>query len=412
MKTTSDTAVSFIEGGVCAPAGFIAGGVHCGIRRNKSKLDLCLIYSQKRCNAAAVYTTNKVFGAPITVTRQSLADGEARAVVCNSGIANTCSAGGVEKALEMRSLAAKALGIGDDEVIIASTGVIGMPLDTRPVAGSIGALAASLSPDGSDAAARAIMTTDTRKKEYAVEYSYGGKTVRIGAIAKGSGMICPNMATMLCFMTTDAAVSAPMLQKALRHASDESFNMLSIDGDTSTNDMLSIMANGLAGNAEITAENAAYFAFREALTQLSVKVASEMARDGEGATKLIICRVQGAAGTQQAKKLAKSVIGSALVKTAMFGADANWGRVICAMGYSGADFNAEAVDIAFISAAGRVAVCKDSAGTAFSEKKAKQVLSTDEIIIEVTLREGSAGASAFGCDFSYDYVKINGDYRT
>ena len=412
MKTTTGPAVSFIKGGVCAPGGFTAGGIHCGIRRNKSKLDLCLIYSPERCDAAAVYTANKVFGAPITVTRQSLADGKARAVVCNSGIANTCSAGGVEKALEMRSLAAKALGIGDDEVIIASTGVIGMPLDTRPVADSIGALAASLSRDGSDKAAHAIMTTDTRKKEYAVEYSSGGKTVRIGAIAKGSGMICPNMATMLCFMTTDAAVSAPMLQKALKYAAGESFNMLSVDGDTSTNDMLSIMANGLAGNAKITAENAAYLAFRDALTQLSVKVAAEMARDGEGATKLVICKVKGAAAQAQAKKLAKSVINSALVKTAMFGADANWGRVICAMGYSGADFNAEAVDIAFASAAGRVAVCKDSAGLAFSEKKAKQVLSAGEITIEVTLREGGAGASAFGCDFSYDYVKINGDYRT
>lgn len=412
MKKTTETAVSFVEGGVCAPAGFTAGGVHCGIRRNKSKLDLCLIYSPERCDAAAIYTKNKVFGAPITVTRQSLADGEARAVLCNSGIANTCSVGGVEKALEMRALAAKALGIGDGEVIVASTGVIGMPLDTRPVAASIGALAASLSRDGSDAAAHAIMTTDTRKKEYAVEYSSGGKTVRIGAIAKGSGMICPNMATMLCFVTTDAAVSAPMLQKALRYAADKSFNMLSIDGDTSTNDMLSIMANGLAGNAKITADNAAFRAFRDALTQLCVKTASAMARDGEGATKLVVCRVKGAAAQAQAKKLAKSVINSALVKTAMFGADANWGRVICAMGYSGAHFNAEAVDIAFVSAAGRVDVCKDSAGLEFSEKKAKQILSAEEVVIEVTLCEGSASASAFGCDFSYDYVKINGDYRT
>lgn len=405
--------VKFISGGVTAPQGFTANGVHCGIRKNKTKRDLAMIFCDCVCDAAAVYTTNLVKGAPITVTAENLRDGKARAVICNSGIANTCNADGVEKARAMCEIAASALKIAPTEVIVASTGVIGQPLPIQPIADGITQLVDGLSGDGSAVAAEAIMTTDTRKKEYAVEFLLGGKLCRIGAIAKGSGMIHPNMATMLSFITTDAAVDSEILHTALLAAVDETYNMVSVDGDTSTNDTVSIMASGKAGNAKITSvDEADYAVFAAALKSLCHTVAREIARDGEGATHLMECSVSGAKDLVTARKVAKAVICSSLVKAAIFGADANWGRVLCAMGYSGADINVHRADVAFVSKAGRIEVCKDGAGIDFSEEKAKQILLEEEVLIDITLYEGQANALAYGCDLTYDYVKINGDYRT
>lgn len=403
---------SFIPGGVAAAKGFTAAGVHCGIRKNKSKRDLALILADCLCNAAAVYTQNLVCGAPVTVTKQNLADGKARAVVCNSGIANTCNADGIEKAEGMCEITAKELGIAPGEVIVASTGVIGQPLDLDPVKSGMPQLVNELSKDGSGNAAQAIMTTDTRKKEFALTFTLGGKECTIGAISKGSGMIHPNMATMLCFITTDVAISSPMLQKALSAAVADSFNMLSIDGDTSTNDMACILASGKAGNREIATEGESFTLFTQMLSTLLIRIAQEMARDGEGATKLVVCEVSGAKDRQAARTVAKSVICSSLVKTAMFGADANWGRVLCAMGYAGAEIDVTKADVSFASPAGRVEVCQNGAGIPFSEERAKQVLLEEEIKIDVRLHDGEACAEAFGCDLTYDYVKINGDYRT
>lgn len=404
--------IKFIDGGVCAPKGFFAGGIHCGIRKNKLKKDLALIYSEKECAAAAVYTQNLVYGAPITVTRSNIADGKAKAAVCNSGIANTCNADGVEKAQAMCSITAEALGIKPTDVIVASTGVIGQPLNTEPVRNGMPSLVKSLKSDGSDDAAHAIMTTDTVKKEFAVEVEIGGRKVRIGAIAKGSGMICPNMATMLCFATTDAAIDCEALSASLHAAVADSFNMLSIDRDTSTNDMLCIMANGEAGNAEIHIDTSEYIIFAEAFTALCKAVVRLMAKDGEGATKLVECAVSGAPDTECAKIIAKSVINSPLVKAAMFGSDANWGRVLCAMGYSGAKFDPALTDVSFVSAAGEIPVCVKGAGIPFSEERAKEILSRDEILINVNMNSGCGTSTAYGCDLTYDYVKINGDYRT
>lgn len=406
--------INFVPGGVTAPKGFSASGIHCGIRKNKSKKDLAMIFSDVMCTAAAVYTQNLVCGAPVTVTRENIANGKARAVICNSGIANTCNADGIEKAQGMCDIAAKALNIDSKDVIVASTGVIGQPLNLEPVASHIDELVGALTANeaGSDSAAQAIMTTDTRKKERAVKVILGGKECTIGAISKGSGMIHPNMATMLCFITTDAAISAEMLKKALVYVVGDSFNMLSVDGDTSTNDTVSIMASGLAGNDEITADGEDFEAFKAALRVLCIQVAREMARDGEGATKLVVCKVSGAKDIKAAKTVAKSVICSALVKSAMFGADANWGRVLCAMGYAGADIDVHKADVSFTSPAGEVEVCKNGAGIEFSEELAKKVLTEEEITINVILRDGEAEAEAFGCDLTYDYVKINGDYRT
>ncbi len=401
-----------IEGGVTAAEGFQAAGLHCGIRRNQSKPDLALVYSRVPCTAAAVYTQNLVKGAPIEVTRRNLADGTAQAVICNSGNANTCNADGEEKAQKMCDCIAQELGISPSNVIVASTGVIGQVLPIEPIIEHAPQLAASLSESGSLDAARAIMTTDLVPKEAAVELTLGGKTVRIGGIAKGSGMICPNMATMLAFLTTDATISSQMLDAALHEAVAESFNMISVDGDTSTNDMVSIMASGLAEAPSITEKNADYEEFCRALTELCVTLARKMARDGEGASKLLECRVQGARSKEDARKIAKSVICSSLFKAAMFGADANWGRVLCAVGYSGADVNVELVDVAFISKMGRIQVCLNGAGVPFSEEEAKRILSEPEIIVLITLHEGDAQAQAYGCDLTYDYVKINGDYRS
>lgn len=401
-----------IEGGVCAAKGFTANGVHCGIRKNHTKKDLSLIFSSVPCSAAAVYTTNLVKGAPLTVTKKHLSNGIAQAVICNSGNANTCNANGIEIAEEMSALAAKALGISPEDMIVASTGVIGQPLSIDPIAAGLPELVAGLSPEGGQAAAEGIMTTDTVRKEVAVEFTLGGKTCRLGGIAKGSGMIHPNMATMLVFLTTDAAISPKMLQKALSGDISNTFNMLSIDGDTSTNDMVTVLANGLAGNPIVDAEGEDFAAFMQALNSVTIALCRKIAGDGEGATKLLECKVTGAADLPTAKTVAKSVICSSLLKAAMFGADANWGRVLCAIGYSGANVDVNKVDVAFRSAAGTVEVCKNGAGLDFSEEIAKKVLLEKEIEILVELNSGSAASTAWGCDLTYDYVKINGDYRT
>ena len=404
--------MKIITGGVCAAKGFQANGIHCGIRKNHSKRDLALIYSEVPATAAAVYTTNLVKGAPLLVTKAHIADGKAQAVICNSGNANTCNADGVEIAEAMSALVAQQLSIPANDVVVASTGVIGQPLKLEPIAAGLPALAEGLNPDGSAAAAEAIMTTDTLRKEIAVEFELGGKTCRLGGIAKGSGMIHPNMATMLVFLTTDAAISAEMLQKALSGDVAGTFNMVSIDGDTSTNDMVTILANGMAGNAEIDSEGADFSAFMTALNSVTVQLCRCIAGDGEGATKLLECRVEGAENLSTARTVAKSVICSSLLKAAMFGADANWGRVLCAIGYSGADVDVQRVDVAFRSPKGTVEVCKNGAGVPFSEEEAKAVLLEKEIEILVKLNSGDAAATAWGCDLTYDYVKINGDYRT
>ena len=401
-----------IQGGVCAPQGFLAAGVHCGILKNKQKKDLVLIYSLSEANAAAVYTTNLVKGAPIEVTRENIADGRARAVICNSGNANTCNADGPQVARKMCALAAEALNISAGDVIVASTGVIGQRLDITPIAAAMDGLCKALSDNGSNDAAEAIMTTDTRLKEIAVSFTAGGKECRIGGIAKGSGMIHPNMATMLVFLTTDCAVSSGMLKKALSEDVEDSFNMISVDGDTSTNDMVCILANGTAGNKEITAEDSDYRAFAAALAEVTRFLCRAMAKDGEGATKLIECAVTGAPDNAAAKTAAKSVVCSSLVKAAMFGSDANWGRVLCALGYSGAVTDLSAAAVEYVSAAGSVLVCRNGAGVDFSEEAAKKILSEDEITISVSLGNGPGAATAWGCDLSYEYVRINGDYRT
>ena len=404
--------MKIISGGVCAAKGFTANGIHCGIRKNRTKKDLALIYSEKVASAAAVYTTNLVKGAPLTVTKNHICDGLAQAVICNSGNANTCNANGIEIAEAMSTELAKELGIKAEDVIVASTGVIGQPLDIAPIKAGIPALVAGLSCDGGDAAAEGIMTTDVVKKEIAVEFEVGGKTCRMGGIAKGSGMIHPNMATMLVFITTDAAISAEMLKKALSADIANTFNMTSVDGDTSTNDMVSILANGMAGNDEIVSEGADFDAFMKALNTVNVYLCRMIAGDGEGATKLLECNVKGAKDTATAKTVAKSVICSSLVKAAMFGSDANWGRVLCAIGYSGAEVDVSKVDVWFRSAKGEILVCRDGAGVEFSEEKAKEILLEKEIEIAVALGDGNGAATAWGCDLTYDYVKINGDYRT
>ena len=401
-----------IEGSICAAKGFTASGMYCGIGKRNDKNDLALIFSKVPAHAAAVYTTNLVKGAPLTVTKQHIADGMAQAVICNSGNANTCNSNGIEIAEQMSALVAEKLGINKDDVIVASTGVIGQKLNITPIANGMETLTASLSETGDEEAAKAIMTTDTVMKKIAVEFEIDGTTCRLGGIAKGSGMIHPNMATMLVFITTDTAISAAMLQKALSHDVQKTFNMLSVDGDTSTNDMVAIMANGLAGNAEITAEGPAFDTFMQALNTVTISLCRSIAGDGEGATKLLECDVTGAADENTASVVAKSVITSSLLKAAMFGADANWGRVLCAIGYSGADLDVNKVDVAFQSAKGLLPVCKDGAGVDFSEEFAKEVLLEKEITILVNLNSGEAKATAWGCDLTYDYVKINGDYRS
>lgn len=401
-----------IEGGVCAPKGFVAGGLHCGVRKNKDKKDLAMIACETPCTAAAMYTQNKVFGAPIAVTREHLKDGTAQAVVCNSGNANTCNADGVQKAKAMAALAAEALGLAPKDIIVASTGVIGQPLDLTPIEQGIRTLAPQLSKEGGLAAAQAIMTTDTIHKEVAVEFKLDGKAVRIGAIAKGSGMIHPNMATMLSFITTDVAIDREPLALALREVVQQSYNMISVDGDTSTNDMVAILASGLAGNPRIQGEGPALEKFIAALKQVCVTIAKLLAGDGEGATRLLECLVTGAPDAACAKTVAKSVICSSLFKTAMFASDANWGRILCAIGYADAQFSVSTIDVTLSSVKGSVQVCKDGFGVEFSEEKAKEVLLEKEIQIRIDMKQGDGKATAWGCDLTYDYVRINGDYRT
>ena len=404
--------MKLISGGVCAAKGYKANGIHCGIRHNHIKRDLALIVSEVPAAAAAVYTTNLVKGAPLTVTKNHIADGVAQAIICNSGNANTCNANGIQVAEAMSLLVEKATGIRASDVVVASTGVIGQPLNLEPIEKGMPALAEGLTADGSNAAAEAIMTTDTVKKEVAVEFTLGGKVCRMGGIAKGSGMIHPNMATMLVFITTDAAISAQMLQKALQADVQKTFNMTSVDGDTSTNDMVTVLANGLAGNEPVTAEGEDFAVFMKALNTLTVQLCRAIAGDGEGATKLLECTAVGADTEEAAKTACKSVICSSLLKSAMFGADANWGRVLCAIGYSGAQVDVTKVGVSFKSKAGCVEVCRGGAGVPFSEEEAKKVLLEQEIEIALTLGDGPFAATAWGCDLTYDYVKINGDYRT
>ncbi len=403
--------MEFIEGGICAAKGFTAGGIHCGIRKNKTKRDLALIFSEKKASAAAVYTTNLVKGAPLAVTKMHLMNGTAQAVICNSGNANTCNADGIEVAQKMSKLTSDALGIDDDDVVVASTGVIGQPLDITPIKNSINDLKSALGNNSKDAA-EGIMTTDTVLKEVAVSFDIDGVPCKIGGIAKGSGMIHPNMATMLVFITCDVAIAPDMLQKALSSDIQNTFNMVSVDGDTSTNDMVVVLSNGMAGNKEITEEGEAFDTFMKALNTVTVYLCRMIAGDGEGATKLLECKVTGAKDEKTAKIVAKSVICSSLTKAAMFGADANWGRVLCAIGYSGADVDVNKVDVSFTSDKGTIPVCKNGAGIDFSEEIAKEILLEKEIIINIGLNSGDYNSTAWGCDLTYEYVRINGDYRT
>ena len=404
--------MQIISGGVCAPKGFKAGGIHCGIRKNRTKRDLSLILSEKKANAAAVYTTNLVKGAPLTVTKNNISDGMATAIICNSGNANTCNANGIEIAEETCKLLGNALGIDKSDVVVASTGVIGLPLNIEPIKNGIPALIEAVNENGSRDAAEGIMTTDTKVKEVAVEFEISGKTCRIGGIAKGSGMIHPDMATMLVFITTDCNISSEMLKKALSTDIENTFNMVSVDGDTSTNDMVCVLANGMAENEEITTDNGDFKTFMQALNTVTVHLCRCIAGDGEGATKLLECKVSGAENEKIAKTVAKSVICSSLTKAAMFGADANWGRVLCAIGYSKALVDVNKIDVSFKSSKGEIPVCKNGAGIDFSEEKAKEILLEEEIEIIINLNSGKASATAWGCDLTYEYVKINGDYRT
>ncbi len=403
-----------ISGGVCAAKGFTASGIHCGVKAGSSpdKNDLALILSEKECAAAAVYTLNRVKAAPIYVTMDHLEDGVAWGVVANSGNANACCPMSHENAQAMCEAAAQTTGREAGDFVVASTGVIGQTINIGAIQAGLPQAAAALSADGSDSAATAIMTTDTVKKEIAVCVEIGGREVKIGAIAKGSGMIHPNMGTMLAFVTTDCAITHEMLSEALHEVVARTFNRVTVDGDTSTNDMCVVLANGMAGNAQIEWKDEDFSAFQGALDYVCRHLARAIAGDGEGASKLVTCRVVGARSEESAERLAKAVVGSSLVKAAMFGADANWGRVLCAMGYSKAPFRPEHVDISFQSAAGDIPVCRQGDGLAFDEDKAKEVLSQKEVVIAVDLHEGDESAECWGCDLTYDYVKINGDYRT
>ncbi len=404
-----------ISGGVCAAQGFRAAGLHVGVKtHNQDKKDLALIVSDAPCVAAGVFTKNVVKAAPVLVTKKHLENGCVRAVIANSGNANACAPAGEENALRMCRAAASALGCRPEEVLVASTGVIGQTLKVDVIENGVPELAGLLERSGaaSDAAAHAIMTTDTVKKEFAAEAVIGGKIVRIGGIAKGSGMIHPNMGTMLCFLTTDCAISRDMLGAALKEVVGMTFNRISVDGDTSTNDSCCILANGLAGNPEITEMDDRYVDFVMKLHEVCYTLARMMAKDGEGARHLITCTVRGAASEEQAEAISKSVISSTLMKAAVFGCDANWGRVLCAMGYSGEQFDPEKVEVAFASAAGEVLVCQNGRGVDFDEELAKKILSEDEVDIDIAIQEGGESCTCWGCDITYDYIKINGDYRT
>ena len=412
MNTELEKGFAEVSGGVCAAKGFRAAGIHCGFRYSKEKKDLALIVSDSRCAAAAVYTQNKVKGAPIAVTRRNIADGYARAIICNSGNANTCAPGGEQLAEETCRITAEVLGTEPEDIVVCSTGVIGEKMTIEPFAKGIPLIAKELNPFGSEDAAQAIMTTDTVSKSIAVEFDLNGTTCRIGGIAKGSGMIDPNMATMLSFITTDADIDPGLLQKALSQDILTSYNQICVDGDTSTNDMVVVLANGQAGNAGITEEGEAYQVFCGALSRVTRYLAKQLARDGEGATKLIECNVSGAPDEGTARAVSKSVISSNLLKAAIFGSDANWGRVLCAIGYTPGDFSADHIDVVMRSAAGSVLVCQDSKHHPYSEAEASKILGEKEIAIDIEMHSGDAAATAWGCDLTYDYVRINGDYRS
>lgn len=410
---------NIISKGVCAPKGFKANGIHCGIRKNKSKKDLSIIYSDVMCSAAAIYTQNKVQGAPIAVTKAHIEDGYAQAVIVNSGNANTCNADGVDIANQMSNLCAKALHLKENDIIIASTGVIGQQLPIQPIADHMQELVSGLNDNGSFDAVSGIMTTDTFQKEYAVSFTLNGKECKVGGIAKGSGMIHPNMATMLAFLTSDVKIAPVMLKKLVKEVGDDTFNMVSVDGDTSTNDMLSIMCNGLAENEEIVEINEDYQIFKQAVYTVCEALSKMLASDGEGATKLLTCKVNNARSIKDAKAVAKSIICSSLFKAAMFGNDANWGRILCAIGYADAEYEVDKIDVILASAKGSMQVCKDGKGvsvensdTGIDEEKALEILKEKEVEIIVDLKDGTHNAIAWGCDLTYDYVKINGDYRT
>ena len=403
-----------ISGGVCAAKGFTAAGVHCGVKAGSSpdKNDLALILSEKECAAAATYTMNRVKAAPLYVTMDHLENGVAWGVVANSGNANACCPQSHENAEAMSVSAAAATGREPGDFVVASTGVIGQTINISAIQAGLPQAAAALSADGSDAAAHAIMTTDTHSKEVSIEFTIGGKTCRMGAIAKGSGMIHPNMGTMLAFITTDCAITHEMLSDALHEVVARTFNRVTVDGDTSTNDMCVVLANGMAGNSLIEWKDQDYETFLAALEEVCRYLSRAIAGDGEGASKLVTCKMHGARSEESAERLAKAVVGASLVKAAMFGADANWGRVLCAMGYSKAPFRPEHVDVSFCSQAGSILVCKQGDGVDFDEDKAKTILTEKEVIIDVDLHEGDESAECWGCDLTYDYVKINGDYRT
>lgn len=402
--------MKIIDGGVCAAKGFKAGSVRCGIKASRTNDDTAIIFSECECNAAATYTMNRVKAAPVYVTMEHLENGVARAIVANSGNANACAPDGMENARRMAKTAASFLGVEEEDVAVASTGVIGQRIDIECIEEHLSEIV--LSDDASEQANRAIMTTDTRTKTAAVEFTVGGKTCRIGGICKGSGMIHPNMGTMLSFITTDCAISHEMLTDALQENVKKTYNRVTVDGDTSTNDMCVVLANGLAGNELIDWQNEDYQAFCKALNEINTRLARQIAADGEGATKLVTCTVRNSRSEETAERLAKAVVGSNLVKAAMFGADANWGRVLCAMGYSKAPFRPEYVDVAFESENGSVAVCEKGAALNFDEELAKKVLTANEVTIQIDVHEGEHAATAWGCDLTYDYVKINGDYRT
>ena len=399
--------MKIIDGGVCAAKGFKAGAIRCGIRKSQTKKDLAMILSDCECSAAAVYTTNRVKAAPILLTMENLSNGKARAVIVNSGNANACAPFGIENARREAMAAARALHVAMEDVVVASTGVIGQTLSVECIEEHAGSM--EMKYGNSMAAAEAIMTTDTKVKTIAVEFE---ADCHIGGICKGSGMIHPNMGTMLSFITTDCAISSEMLDKALKADVKKTFNRVTVDGDTSTNDMCCILANGMAGNLPVEQEGPDYDAFCAALHMVTEDLARKIAADGEGASKLMTCTVSGALDEDTAEQLCKSICSSSLVKAAIFGSDANWGRVLCAMGYSGAAFNTEEVTVEFASKAGTVTVCEKGRGLDFNEELAKEILDQEEVEINVTLQEGSGNVTCWGCDLTYDYVKINGDYRT
>ncbi len=422
--------IKFIEGGVCAPAGFTANGILTHIKASRTKNDTALVYSEKPCNAAGVFTQNKVKAESVKLSKKHLADGKAQALIAISGNANCCTgAQGAENAFRMAKCTAQELGIKAEDVIVYSTGVIGAQFDVTKVENNIGSLKAGLSKEGHKEARIAIMTTDTQFKECAVEFTIDGKTCHMGTMCKGSGMIHINMGTMLSVITTDCAISSEMLDKALHESILGTYNCVSVDGDTSTNDSLTIFANGMAANKEITSAGPDYDCFLAALNKMNTVMAKKIAADGEGATRLVECNVKGAKTVEAARGLAKSIICSSLVKAAMFGSDANFGRFLCAMGYSGIDFDPDKTSIWFTSKANSkryfenyddfevhgensILVYKDGVPTQLDEEKAKKIMSEEAVEILVECKDGDAEGRAWGCDLTYDYVKINGDYRT